>query len=182
MTQTLPPPRRVVTGHDAEGRSIFVEDGPPPALLTVPERAGYLMANVWRTGAAPSGVDAPDDIIDHSGVMPPQGGTVLRIIDFPPEPDDPEEIKAMAAATFRALYPDAEHTGQSAGHSGMHRTLSVDYAIVLSGTMTAIMDEGERVLNAGDILIQRGTNHAWSNRSEEVCRMCFVLIDGKAGG
>lgn len=180
MTTALPPIRRVVTGHDASGASIFVEDGPPPGILTVAERPGYAVANVWRTAAAPSHVDAPDDIAQHRGVLPPEGGTVLRVIDFPPEAEDPEEQRARLAATFRQIYPDADHTGASAGHGGMHRTMTIDYAIVLQGAIVARMDDQETVLRAGDILVQRGTNHAWINRTEEVCRIAFVLIDGRA--
>ena len=60
----------------------------------------------------------------------------------------------------------------------MHKTATVDYAIVLSGEIYAIMDEGETLLRAGDVLIQRGTNHAWANRSERTARIAFVLIDG----
>ena len=63
----------------------------------------------------------------------------------------------------------------------MHKTETVDYAIILSGEITAVMDEGETVMRAGDILIQRGTNHAWANRSGEPCRIAFVLIDGRSG-
>ncbi|MDF1855059.1 cupin domain-containing protein [Pseudooceanicola sp.] len=182
MVQKLPPLRRVLTGHDANGQSVIVSDAPSPSPLTVPTRPGYMVANVWRTGAAPSDVNAPDDILAHKGVLPPERGTVIRVIDFPPEPEDPAEMKAMLDATFREIYPDADHTGETKGHSGMHRTLTVDYAIVLHGAITAVMDEGETVLTAGDILIQRGTNHAWSNRSGEICRICFVLIDASASG
>jgi len=60
----------------------------------------------------------------------------------------------------------------------MHRTLTVDYAIILEGEIVAMLDDGETVLRAGDILIQRGTNHAWANRSGKPARICFVLIDG----
>jgi uncharacterized cupin superfamily protein len=81
------------------------------------------------------------------------------------------------AATFGALYPDAEHRIDDQ-HPGMHRTLTVDYAIVLEGEIVAMLDEGETVLRAGDILVQRGTSHAWANRSDRVARICFVLIDG----
>lgn len=179
MTHELPVVRRVVTGHDAQGRSLVEADGPPPRVLTVPERPGYRVANVWRTGEMPSSVAAPDDILDHKGVLPPEHGTVLRVIDFPPEPSNPEDLKRMLHATFRTLYPDADHTKSASAHQGMHRTTTIDYAIVLHGSITSIMDDGEVDLHAGDILIQRGTNHAWANRSGGICRIAFVLIDGK---
>ena len=87
----------------------------------------------------------------------------------------------MARATFRAIYPDVEHDPGEGDHAGMHTTETVDYAICLSGEITAIMDEGETVMRAGDILIQRGTNHAWANRSGKPARRAYVLIDGRFG-
>jgi len=181
MSDPLSPPRRVVTGHDAHGRSVIEADGPPPRVHTVPERPGYAVSNLWRTGQAPDDVARGDDIAAHAGVLPPEGGTVLRIIDFPPEPEDPGERARMLAATFRNIYPDTPHDASTGAHQGMHRTLTVDYAIVLRGEIVAVMDAGETVLRTGDVLIQRGTNHAWANRSGEVCRMCFVLIAGRQG-
>ena len=179
MTETLPDVRRVVTGHDASGRSIITEDGAPPRVLRVDERPGYAVTNVWHTVQAPADVHAPDTIADHTGVMPPKGGTVIRVIDMPPESADPAELARQMKATFQKLYPDAAHNSDSTAHQGMHETLTVDYAIVLKGSITAIMDTEETILNAGDILIQRGTNHAWANRGSETCRIAFVLIDGK---
>jgi mannose-6-phosphate isomerase-like protein (cupin superfamily) len=174
----LPPPRRVVTGHDSEGRARIIEDGPSPAMLTVGARPGYRNTNMWRTVGGPTPIAAEDTITEHSGVMPPPGGTVLRVIDFPPMVADLEERKRLATETLKALYPDAGHD-QSHSKPGMHVTRSIDYAIVLSGTITAILEENETDLNAGDILIQRGTNHAWENRTDEIVRVAFVLIDGK---
>lgn len=181
MAQQLPPVRRIVTGHDTSGRSIIEHDGPPPRTLTVPERPGYAVSNVWRTAESPCPVHADDDILAHKGVLPPRRGTVIRVIDFPPEPQDPAKLRDMLHATFRALYPDADHQPTDAGHQGMHKTMTIDYAIVLKGNITAIMDDGETTMNAGDILVQRATNHAWANRSGEICRIAFILIDGEAG-
>jgi hypothetical protein len=168
--------RRIVTG-DSGGRSRIVEDAPAAAVRTVPERPGYRAVNVWRTEASPVPVDAPDSIAVHKGIQPPKGGTILRIIDFPPEPSDPAELARGLHATFGGMYQDAQHD-KSARHPGMHRTDTVDYAIVLEGEIYAVMDEGETLMRAGDVLIQRGTNHAWANRSGKNARMAFVLIDG----
>ena len=111
-------------------------------------------------------------------MSPPHHGTILRVIDYPPESSDPAERRRQLAATFGSLYPDAEHRIDDK-HPGMHRTETVDYAIVLEGEIVAVLDDEETVLKAGDILIQRGTNHAWANRSGKPARICFVLIDGK---
>lgn len=176
----LPPIRRVITGDDAQGRSSIVDDGPSPAVRLVPERPGYRVTNLWRTGAAPAPVAAPDDIADHKGVAPPPGGTVLRIIDFPPEPQDAQELQRQLHATFGSMFRDAQHAPQPGEHPGMHRTATVDYALMLEGELVAIMDDGETVLRAGDVLVQRGTRHAWANRSGRPARIAFVLIDGSA--
>jgi hypothetical protein len=179
MADEMKPIRRVLTGDDAQGQSFIAEDGPSPSVRLVPERPGYRVSNIWRTGAAPAPVDAPDSIAEHKGVSPPEGGTVLRVIDFPPEPTDPRELERALQATFGTMFRDAQHAPRSGQHPGMHRTDTVDYAIMLEGEMVAIMDSGETVLRAGDVLVQRGTNHAWANRSGRPARIAFVLIAGR---
>ena len=112
--------------------------------------------------------------------MPPgKGGTILRIIDIPPESKDPAERQRQISAMFKGMFSDAHHDQRAGVHPGMHKTDTVDYAIVLQGEIHAVMDEGETLMRAGDVLIQRGTNHAWANRSDQMVRICFVLIDGK---
>lgn len=169
--------RRVVTEENPAGRSRIVEDARPP-VMTVAERPGYNVSNIWVTNGTPAPIDDADRTAGHKGVSPPRHGTILRVIDYPPESSDPAERRRQLAATFGSLYPDAEHRIDDK-HPGMHRTETVDYAIVLDGEITAIMDDNETVLRTGDILIQRGTNHAWANRSGKPARICFVLIDGK---
>jgi hypothetical protein len=177
MSETLTNIRRIVTGDDAQGRSRIVEDAPAQAVRTVAERPGYRSVNLWRTVGMPMPIGAPDDIEQHKGILPPKGGTILRIIDFPPEPDDPADRERRIKATFTGMYKDATHDGRK--HPGMHLTDTVDYAIVLEGEIWSVMDEGETLMKAGDVLIQRGTNHAWANRSRKTARICFVLMDGK---
>jgi hypothetical protein len=177
VTDNLPPIRRIVTGIDASGRSRIVEDAPASSIRTVAERPGYRAVNVWRTEETPVRIGAPDTTANHKGILPPKNGTILRIIDFPPEPKDTQELKGMLHATFGGIYNDAAHD-KSARHPGMHTTQTVDYAIILEGEIWAVMDEGETLMRAGDVLIQRGTNHAWANRSARTARIAFVLIDG----
>jgi hypothetical protein len=174
----LPDIRRVVTADDVKGRSRIAEDAPAAAVRTVSGRPGYRAVNVWRTGESPARINAKDGTSEHEGILPPKGGTLLRIIDFPPEPPDRDELKRMLDSTFGGIYPDADHDKRPGVHPGMHRTETVDYAIVLEGEIYAVMDEGETLLRAGDVLIQRGTNHAWANRSARTARVAFVLIDG----
>ena len=181
-TKEMQPLRRVVTADDAQGRSFIAEDGPSPAVRLVAERPGYRVTNLWRTTGPQAGVDAPDSISENKGVSPPKGGTVLRIIDFPPEPSDPQELERMLQATFGSMYRDAQHTPRPGEHPGMHRTDTVDYAIMLEGELVAIMDQQETTLRCGDVLIQRGTNHAWANRSGRPARIAFVLVDARGRG
>jgi mannose-6-phosphate isomerase-like protein (cupin superfamily) len=179
MNEKLPEIRRVVTGDNTLGHSRILEDAAATAVRTVAERPGYRAVNVWRTESSPASVNAPDTIADHKGISPPKGGTILRIIDIPPEPSDPQELRRVIHATFRGMYQDAQHDNREGKHPAMHRTNTVDYAIVLEGEIYAVMDEGETLMRAGDVLIQRATNHAWANRSKKTARIAFVLIDGR---
>ena len=101
------------------------------------------------------------------------GGTIFRVVEFPPDKAAADFDRKTAFASMgadHAMDPDASR------HPGMHKTATVDYAIVLSGEIWALMDEGETRLEAGDCLVQRGTNHAWSNRSDQPCLVAFILV------
>jgi mannose-6-phosphate isomerase-like protein (cupin superfamily) len=171
-------PRRVVTGHNAEGKSIFISDAPTPHVFQRSTGSAIVM-EMWETPSTPASNDGNDDAIARGfRLPPPKNGSVFRIIAYPP---DKERLTSLAA---ELAAPDdgsgrvaaADKSG-SARHLGFHKTNSIDYAIVLSGEIYALMDEGEVLLKAGDVLIQRGTNHAWSNRTDEPCYVGFVLID-----
>jgi hypothetical protein len=178
MTDPLPPVRRVVTATDINGRSRIVEDAPATAIHTVAERPGFRAMNLWRTEESPARISAADSTPLHSGVLPPRGGTVLRVVDFPPEPHDSRELARSFDATFDVVLKDARRDHREKRHPGMHLTETLDYAIVLEGEVWSVMDQGETLLRAGDVLIQRGTNHSWANRSSRTARIAFVLIDG----
>jgi mannose-6-phosphate isomerase-like protein (cupin superfamily) len=171
--------RRVVTGHNAAGKSTFVMDGPCPHVF----RRGtgsVVVTDLWETRETPADNGGNADSIDRPfRLPPPRNGSVLRIIEYPP---DKERVPALAGE--REAPPDGSgrHEALDRGnprHPGFHKTSSVDYAIVLSGEIYALMDEGEVLLRAGDVLIQRGTNHAWSNRTDTPATLAFVLIDAK---
>jgi quercetin dioxygenase-like cupin family protein len=120
---------------------------------------------------------------EESGLVlaPPKSGTRIRVIDFPPEGDVIRKLTATEAAEKFAEMGDTEasQSGTGAPHPLMHRTQTLDYGIVLEGELTLVLDRGETTVRAGDIIIQRGTNHAWANRSDKNCRVAFVLIDGQ---
>ena len=160
--------RRIVTGEDAQGRSIFVSDGPTPNVVS-PAHSPLTAQVVWATGAgaAPGNDPAP---AGHAFGFHSAGGSLLRIVDFPP--DDQYDVGQMAVMLDENKVRDT----RSPRHFWFHKTESLDYAIVLEGEIYAMMDVGETLMKTGDVLIQRATNHSWSNRSGKVCRMAFVLL------
>jgi hypothetical protein len=172
--------RRVLTGHDARGRSVILSDGPSPHVLTVPGRPDFALTNLWVTDRTPvSNAGGADAAARPVVLEPPKNGTIFRVVEFPPDQaaagfDRKAAFAAMSAA--HAMDPDG------ARHPGMHKTDTVDYALVLSGEIWALMDEGETLLRAGDTLVQRGTNHAWSNRSDQPCLVAFILVSASPLG
>lgn len=168
--------RRVVTGHDEAGKAVVVRDGPAIDAFVSPNRPNVALTDLWSTPAPGTDVDPADDPVGHPLLLrPPEGGTVFRIIQF--DPEDPTQLaQADGTAAFASMGAGADVV-QGARHPHMHRTDTVDYAVVLSGSITMLLDEEDVQLHAGDVVIQNGTNHAWSNRTSEPCRMAFVLID-----
>ena len=175
--------RRVITGHDANGKAIVVEDRFAPQVRTNPNRPGHISVDLWKTSASPVPVTAgePDPTEGPKVIHPPPRGSVFRISEIAPETDDirnmdPEKAKEV----FKAMGAENASTfGQNKRHPFMHRTETVDYAVVLEGEVVMVLDDDEVHLKAGDVVIQRGTNHAWSNRSNKPVKMLYVLIDGE---
>ena len=173
--------RRIVTGHDGAGRSIVQEDGPPARVVTLGGESGTVFHEIWNTRATPAPIDRASGEPAESGIrlLPPAGGTRIRILDIPP---DDGSVAALPRAAVQALFEaiGAGHTlPDDPPHPLMHRTETVDYGIVLEGELVLVLDEGETVVRAGDIVVQRGTSHAWANRSNANARIAFVLIDGR---
>jgi mannose-6-phosphate isomerase-like protein (cupin superfamily) len=169
--------RRLVTGHDANGRSKFLLDGDAPTVLVMPQMGNLTVTDLWETYESPASNAGDKDNTERAVHLEPgPGGTIFRIVEFPP--DATWKTGAKGAEAFAAL--QASHAADS-GHSdpGMHKTHTVDYALVLEGEIWAVMDTDERLMRAGDVLIQRGTNHAWANRTDRNCRVMFVLCDAK---
>jgi mannose-6-phosphate isomerase-like protein (cupin superfamily) len=175
--------RRVVTGHDRNGKAVVLSDGPVPVVHSNPMRAGQLSHEIWKTSAMPLPIarDEPEPTAGPRQLHPAPMGTVFRVSEVPPETDAVRNLTPeQARAAFRASNAeDASTWGRGGRHPLMHRTETVDYAVVLEGEITLLLDEGEVNLKAGDIVIQRGTNHAWSNRSGKPVKMLYVLIDGR---
>ena len=172
-----------MTGHDAEGNSILLSDEAPRRTYMIGGPNGARFHEVWNTNQSPALIGkVPGEPEETSLVLaPPKGGTRIRVIDFPPEGEEIRNLtKDEANKHFKSMGgEDASKAGQGAPHPLMHRTATLDYGIVLDGEMSLILDKGEVTIKAGDIIIQRGTNHAWANRSGKICSMAFILIDGQ---
>ncbi len=143
--------RRVVTGHDENGKAVAVKDEVMTNVKVMP--SGHKGCVMWVTDDAPAAVSGDEDpALRDMGIAPPPNGTVLRILELAPGKD-----------------------------AFMHRTDTLDYCIVLKGVcVMKLDDDAEVTLAAGDILIQRGTWHGWENRGDGPCRLAFVLIGGEA--
>lgn len=171
------PIRRVVTGHDAQGRSVFTQDGASPFVLAMPEVPGLVVTDLWKSHQSPTdNASQAEPCTAKVTLTPPAKGSIFRIVQFPPDKGYMDNWDDQA--TFAAMGHGTSDKGDSRGNTpGMHRTDSMDYAIVISGEIWAVVDEGETLLKAGDVLVQRGTNHGWSNRTDRPTLVAFVLID-----
>jgi mannose-6-phosphate isomerase-like protein (cupin superfamily) len=172
--------RRVLTGHDAEGRSTFLADGLAPNVKEMASMPGLALTDLWETKGAPaSNAGDADAAARPVRLEPPKNGTILRIVEFPP--DSQWRDSADGREAFKSI--GAGHAKDR--HSGdpmMHKTSTVDYIIVLKGEVYAIMETGEKLLRPGDILVQRGTNHSWSVRGTEPCVVAAILVNAEPLG
>jgi len=172
--------RRVLTGHDAAGKSMFLMDGLAPNVKEMTAMPGLALTDLWETKGAPARNDGAADNADRPvRLEPPRGGTILRIVEFPP--DSAWRGRTDGREGFDSI--GAGHAQDA--HSSdpmMHKTATVDYIIVLKGEIYAIMDSGETLLKPGDILVQRGTNHSWSVRGNEPCIVAAVLVSAAPVG
>jgi hypothetical protein len=169
-----------VTGHDADGRSMFLMDGHAPNVKEMASMPGLALTDLWETTGAPATNAGSRDAADRPvRLEPPPNGTILRIVEFPP--DSRWRGSADARQAFDSIGAGHAPDRRSADPM-MHRTATVDYIIVLKGEIWAIMDKGEVLLKAGDVLVQRGTNHSWSVRGEEPCIIAAVLVSATPVG
>lgn len=175
--------RRIVTGHDEDGNAVIVSDAPPTRIQQLGGPGGPTFFEVWNTRETPALIDRQSGEPPENGLVlaPPKGGCRIRVIDFPPESDAIRQLSETEVRTHFGAMGSAGASKFEAGapHPLMHRTETIDYGIVLEGELTLILDRVETTVQAGDIVVQRGTNHAWANRSGRNCRIAFILIDGK---
>lgn len=150
-------PRRVVTGHDANGKSVVLSDGTPPQGHPMKGReVGADFFEMWNDpGTVPqlTSMEGREPSEREFTIMPITGH-LIRIID---------------------IYPSKEGGKRTV----MHRTRTLDYAVVIEGEVVLVLDDSEVVLKQGDVVVQRGTDHAWENRSDQRTRMAFFHIDAQ---
>ena len=174
---------RVVTGHDENGNAIILENGPLNTVMELDAVPGTTFHEVWNTGETPAQIThTKEDPTLGPVVLPPmKSGTRIRFVDIPP---DTEEFLTQGKGKMKDVFSKVGDEGistvkEDSPHPLMHRTESVDYGIVIEGELTLIVDNGEAILKPGSVVVQRGTNHAWANRSGKMCRILFILIGGQ---
>lgn len=170
----MKPVRRIVTGHDPSGRSTVLMDSAAPNVKQ--RHAGNGSTLLWVTDETPARVSLPGDRAAREiGVPPPRGGTIFRIAEFPPgaggEVRDNESVLRDFGIGADIL------PGRAPRHAAIHRTRTVDYVVVLEGEIDLLLDDGDVRLQAGDVVVQQATNHAWINRGREACRLAMVFVD-----
>ena len=168
--------RRVVTGLDGNNKAVVMFDSRVP-LQSGPY--GLTSTNLWVTNSYPLGFSFKDDTSAIPvGVSPLDNGTKFRVVEFPPL-DAATEAKMEPGFLMKAVGSVAPARGLPVTHPLMHRTRSVDYAVVLSGEIDMMLDDTVVHLKPGDTIVQQATNHAWVNRGTQTCRILFVLMDSR---
>ena len=180
MTQMteMRPVRRLVTVDDERGRSRAIEDGAAPDVHRDPARPGFSSTLIWATDRTPASAAKPRS--PHK-MLPPPGGSVCRIVAIPPDDSYGKVGAAQVRAFFEAVgAPQASCYSAKAPHVYRQQTRTLDFCLVLEGSITLVLDTEEVQLSAGDTVVQRGTRHAWSNRSGRMCILAISSHDARA--
>jgi mannose-6-phosphate isomerase-like protein (cupin superfamily) len=174
--------RRVVTGVNPEGNSVVMSDGPPPRLVTLELLGGVKITDVWHLASPPQSPADGGDLDRNASLVPPPGGSHWRVVEYLPDSARPADVDVndLVAELNEKLPGVVEDSDLS--RLGMHRTETIDFGVVLSGEIWLELDEGEVHLKPGDCVVQRGTMHAWRNRTDRPCLMSFVLIEAGPKG
>lgn len=153
---------------------VLIDGAAPNAKLR--KATGLTSTLLWVTDGSPADNSGSADSAEREiGVAPPPRGSIFRMVDFPPAAN----VGAVDNAAMPISSSIAGEGHADPRHATMHRTKSIDFAVVISGEIDMLLDDSEVHLKAGDVLVQRGTNHAWVNRGKESCRIAFVLIDAE---
>ena len=168
----------LVLRNDENGVATVIMDGDADCILQRSNRPGVTLTNLWQNTKTPAEMERHDDPVTGPLILhPPKNGSVFRIVQF--DPENPDELAKLDGKAAFSEMGAAANVVEGARHPFMHRTDSLDYAVVLTGEIYMMMDEDEYLVKAGDVIIQQGTNHAWSNRGTEPCQIAFILIDAE---
>ena len=181
MSESTRPVRRIVTVDGEDGRSFAAQDGPCPDVRPDPARPGFSSTRLWVTDATPARIKGIRETVNLPHTLePPPAGSVCRVVVFPPDHEFKGKVGAKEVqAYFQAMgSPGASTYSPRAPHPYMQKTRTLDFCLILEGRITLVLDSEEVHLEAGDTVVQRGTNHAWSNRSTQPCVVAFSLHDG----
>jgi quercetin dioxygenase-like cupin family protein len=183
----LPPPKRVLTGRDAAGKSVFRSVDVTPKVVEIDSNPGLTFYELYITEGVPqlTGLE-PDPMLKGTIGFPGPGGTMFRLISYPPR--RPEGYKPPPGVTFESGLKELSEKVPGMGDvfdrgaPGMHTSDTIDYVIVVRGEMTLELDDGQKVsLRQGDCVVQNGTRHRWRNPLPEPCLMAFISLGGKRG-
>jgi len=166
--------RRVVTGLDERNHAVVLFDSPIPLKQ---DRPVISSTNFWITDSTPPNLSKQDTSNRPIGVSPPDNGTKFRLVEFAPL-DSATEAKLPPEMIMKGVNHPPEK-GIPVKHPMMHRTRSLDYAVILSGDIDMVLDDTSVHLKQGDVIVQQATNHAWVNHGAQPCRILFVLMDSK---
>jgi mannose-6-phosphate isomerase-like protein (cupin superfamily) len=180
-----PPPRRALTGRDEAGKSVFKSFEVTPKAVTIDANPGLTFYELYMTEGVPrlTGLE-PDPMLTGTQAFPAPGGTMFRLISYPPK--RPDGWKPPPGVTFESGLRELSEKIPGMGDHferdapGMHTSDTIDYGIVVRGEMTLELDDGQKVhLRQGDCVVQNGTRHRWRNPLPEPCLMAFISIGGK---
>lgn len=178
MTTAIKPVRRLVCIDGEDGKSRALADAPSPDVRTDPARPGFASTRIWVADGAPPPMKGVRETLNLPHTLePPKNGSVCRVVTFPPDASYKVGAKEVAAYFAAMGSPQASTFGKDAPHPYMQKTRSLDFCLVLEGEITLVLDTEEVHLKPGDTVVQRGTNHAWSNRSSQPCRIAFSSHD-----
>jgi uncharacterized cupin superfamily protein len=181
MAENPEPVRRIVVADEGD-KSRALMDGPAPDVRTDPARPGFASTRIWLTSETPARIsEVKDPTAGRHALEPPAGGSVCRVVTFPPDAAWQGKVGAKEVQGYFAAMgsPDASTYASNAPHPYMQKTRTLDFCLVLDGEIVLVLDRQEVHLKAGDTVVQRGTNHAWSNRSDRPCTIAFSSHDAR---
>lgn len=178
MAKELRALRRVVTGNDADGRSGVLWDSDAPNASTRP--TGSRFTEFWTVEEAPATIIGTLDGSEQDfSISPPDSGFHFRIAQTPPEKKEGLDDDSAKKNREEHNASGVTERREDGPHWNMHRTASVDYAFCVDGERTLILEDSEHVLKKGDVVIQLANWHSWSNHSDEISSMAYLMIGGE---